>query len=114
MDESRREQGRDDSDAVGQQTKRPTNSPLTWSAPATAGAIAGSENAASEAISGQTGITAPYAGASSTNTTCSRRGPCAPSSSVCSISAERDGPVTNMTVRGIAPSSLRNRSQASS
>ena len=31
------------------------------------------------------------------------RGPCAPRRSVCSMSAERDGPVTRLTVRGIAP-----------
>ena len=38
-----------------------------------------------------------------TTTMCSRRGPWAPSRSVCSMSAERDGPVTMLTVRGIAP-----------
>lgn len=48
-----------------------------------------------------------------TMTTCSRRGPCAPSSSVCSISADRDGPVTSITLRGIAPAA-RSRSHASS
>ena len=51
---------------------------------------------------------------SSISTTCSRRGPCAPSSSVCSISAERDGPVTSMTLRGMPPISARSRSHASS
>src|SRR3984957_4967762 len=51
---------------------------------------------------------------SPTSTTCNRRGPCAPSSSDCSISAERDGPVTSMTLRGIAPISARNKSHASS
>ena len=30
-------------------------------------------------------------------------GPCAPSSSVCSMSAERDGPVTKLSVRGAPP-----------
>ena len=34
---------------------------------------------------------------------CSARGPCAPRMSVCSMSAERDGPVTRFTVRGSLP-----------
>ena len=38
-----------------------------------------------------------------TMTMCSRRGPWAPRSRVCSISAERDGPVIMLTVRGISP-----------
>ncbi len=46
---------------------------------------------------------ASAAGSSSTSTTCRRRGPCAPSSSVCSMSAERDGPVTSITLRGMNP-----------
>jgi hypothetical protein len=33
-------------------------------------------------------------------TTCSRRGPCAPRMRVCSMSAERDGPVTRLIARG--------------
>ena len=50
---------------------------------------------------------------SSTSTTCSRRGPCAPSWMRCSISPVRDGPVTKLTVRGNPPRA-RNRSQPSS
>ena len=42
--------------------------------------------------------------AASTMRICSVRGPCAPSSKVCSMSAERDGPVMKFTVRGIVPS----------
>ena len=38
-----------------------------------------------------------------TITICSRRGPCAPSSKVCSISPERDGPVIRLSVRGMTP-----------
>ena len=34
---------------------------------------------------------------------CSARGPCAPSSSFCSMSPEREGPVIMFTVRGIWP-----------
>ena len=58
--------------------------------------------------------TAGYSATSPISTICSARGPWAPSSSVCSMSAERDGPVTSMTLRGIAPISARSRSQASS
>ncbi len=39
---------------------------------------------------------------SSISTMCRRRGPCAPSSSFCSMSAVRDGPVMKLTVRGMA------------
>jgi hypothetical protein len=47
-------------------------------------------------------FTRPFSekGSPSTRMTCSRRGPCAPRMSVCSISAERDGPVTRLTARG--------------
>ncbi len=40
---------------------------------------------------------------SATITMCSRRGPCAPNSKVCSMSADRDGPVMKLSVRGAAP-----------
>src|SRR5215468_6937007 len=48
---------------------------------------------------------------SPTTITCSRRGPCAPRISVCSMSAERDGPVIRLTVRGITPSPNLSRSR---
>ncbi len=38
-----------------------------------------------------------------TTITCNRRGPWAPSSRVCSMSPEREGPVMKFTVRGISP-----------
>ena len=44
----------------------------------------------------------PPATPPSTSTTCSRRGPCAPSWMRCSISPVRDGPVIRLTVRGQA------------
>ena len=44
--------------------------------------------------------------------TCSRRGPCAPRISVCSMSAERDGPVIMLTTRGSMPVPNLSRSRA--
>src|SRR5262249_46730733 len=43
--------------------------------------------------------------------TCSRRGPCAPRMRVCSMSAERDGPVIRLSARGIVPSPNLSRSR---
>ena len=45
-------------------------------------------------------------------TMCSLLGPCAPSSSVCSISAERDGPVMKLSVRGAPPLPYAARNRA--
>ena len=47
---------------------------------------------------------------SPTTMTCRRRGPWAPRIRVCSMSAERDGPVIQLTVRGMAPAPKRSRS----
>ena len=44
-----------------------------------------------------------------TSTICSRRGPCAPSTIVCSMSPVRDGPETMLTARGVAPRSRANQ-----
>ena len=49
-----------------------------------------------------------------TTITCTRYGPCAPSTMVCSISPVRDGPDTKLTARGSSPRSARIRSNASS
>ena len=49
-------------------------------------------------------------GGEPTTTMCRLRGPWAPSRIFCSMSPERDGPVTMLTVRGIAPLPVRARS----